>query len=321
MKVEKRNGSYRVQKMIDGRRYSITYDHNPRQAEVMRDLLKLSEEAPIKDSFLSCATSYIKSKSNVLSPSTIKGYNSVLRSIETDFKSKKITDISQQDIQLLINKYSADHTPKTTRNLHGFVSAVLRQFRPNMTIYTTLPQKTENEHYTPSEDDIKKILDATKDNPFYHIPFQLGVMSLRRSEICALTLDDIDGNVLTINKALVLNNDNEWVLKPTKTAAGTRKIYISDSLVKEIRDYGKIFEGNPTSLLYGLNDIQKKLGIPRFRFHDLRHFFASYAHAQGMTDADIMATGGWKSDYTMKQVYRHEMNAEKEQKRIFDGLF
>lgn len=321
MKVEKRNGSYRVQKMIDGRRYSITYDHNPRQAEVMRDLLKLSEEAPIKDSFLSCATSYIKSKSNVLSPSTIKGYNSVLRSIETDFKSKRITDISQQDIQLLINKYSADHTPKTTRNLHGFVSAVLRQFRPNMNIYTTLPQKTENERYTPSEDDIKKILDATKDNPFYHIPFQLGVMSLRRSEICALTLDDIDGNILTINKALVLNNDNEWVLKPTKTAAGTRKIYISDSLVKEIKDYGKIFEGNPTSLLYGLNEIQKKLGIPKFRFHDLRHFFASYAHAQGMTDADIMATGGWKSDYTMKQVYRHEMNAEKEQKRIFDGLF
>lgn len=322
MKIEKRSpGSYRVRKTIQGKSLTLNYDHKPTQVEIMRDFAKLSEEIPVKDSFLTCAKSYIEAKSNVLSPSTIKGYNSVLRSIETDFKSKKITDITQQDIQLLINKYSADHTPKTTRNLHGFVSAVLRQFRPNMNIYTTLPQKTENEHYTPSEDDIKKILDATKDNPFYHIPFQLGVMSLRRSEICALTLDDIDGNILTINKALVLNNDNEWVLKPTKTAAGTRKIYISDSLVKEIRDYGKIFEGNPTSLLYGLNDIQEKLGIPRFRFHDLRHFFASYAHSQGMTDADIMATGGWKSDYTMKQVYRHEMNAEKEQKRIFDGLF
>lgn len=322
MKIEKRSpGSYRVRKTIQGKSLTLNYDHKPTQVEIMRDFAKLSEEIPVKDSFLTCAKSYIEAKNNVLSPSTIKGYNSVLRSIETDFKSKKITDITQQDIQLLINKYSADHTPKTTRNLHGFVSAVLRQFRPNMNIYTTLPQKTENEHYTPSEDDIKKILDTTKDNPFYHIPFQLGVMSLRRSEICALTLDDIDGNILTINKALVLNNDNEWVLKPTKTAAGTRKIYISDSLVKEIMDYGKIFEGNPTTLLYGLNDIQKKLGIPRFRFHDLRHFFASYAHSQGMTDADIMATGGWKSDYTMKQVYRHEMNAEKEQKRIFDGLF
>jgi len=322
MKIEKRSpGSYRVRKTIQGKSLTLNYDHKPTQAEVLRDMSVIAETAPVKGSFLSCAESYISSKDKVLSPSTIKGYHSVLRSIDTDFKSKKIASITQQDIQLLINKYSADHSPKSVRNLHGFVSAVLRQFRPDMNIYTTLPQKREYEHYTPSEDDIKRILEATKDVPYYHIPFQLGIMSLRRSEICALTLDDIDGNILTINKALVLNNDNEWVLKPTKTAAGTRKIYISDSLVKEIRDYGKIFEGNPTSLLYGLNDIQKKLGIPLFRFHDLRHFFASYAHSQGMTDADIMATGGWKSDYTMKQVYRHEMNAEKEQKRIFDGLF
>jgi len=322
MKIEKRSpGSYRVRKTIQGKSLTLNYDHKPTQAEVLRDMSVIAEAAPVKGSFLSCAESYISSKDKVLSPSTIKGYHSVLRSIDTDFKSKKIASITQQDIQLLINKYSAEHSPKSVRNLHGFVSAVLRQFRPDMNIYTTLPQKREYEHYTPSEDDIKRILEATKDVPYYHIPFQLGIMSLRRSEICALTLDDIDGNILTINKALVLNNDNEWVLKPTKTAAGTRKIYISDSLVKEIRDYGKIFEGNPTSLLYGLNDIQKKLGIPLFRFHDLRHFFASYAHSQGMTDADIMATGGWKSDYTMKQVYRHEMNAEKEQKRIFDGLF
>jgi len=322
MKIEKRSpGSYRVRKTIQGKSLTLNYDHKPTQAEVLRDMSVIAETAPVKGSFLSCAESYISSKDKVLSPSTIKGYHSVLRSIDTDFKSKKIASITQQDIQLLINKYSAEHSPKSVRNLHGFVSAVLRQFRPDMNIYTTLPQKREYEHYTPSEDDIKRILEATKDVPYYHIPFQLGIMSLRRSEICALTLDDIDGNILTINKALVLNNDNEWVLKPTKTAAGTRKIYISDSLVKEIRDYGKIFEGNPTSLLYGLNDIQKKLGIPLFRFHDLRHFFASYAHSQGMTDADIMATGGWKSDYTMKQVYRHEMNAEKEQKRIFDGLF
>lgn len=321
MKIEKRNGSYRVRKMIGGTTHSITYDHKPTEREVMRDLLKLSDAIPAKGSFLACANSYIKSKDKVISPSTIKGYTSILKALPDDFTHKDISSITQIDIQTVINDYSADHTPKTTRNVHGFISAVLRQFRPDMNIYTTLPQKTENEHYMPSEDDIKKILDATKDNPFYHIPFQLGVMSLRRSEICALSLEDIDGNILTINKALVLNNDNEWVLKPTKTAAGTRKIYISDSLVKEIRDYGKIFEGNPSTLLYGLNDIQKKLGIPRFRFHDLRHFFASYAHSQGMTDADIMATGGWKSDYTMKQVYRHEMNAEKEQKRIFDGLF
>lgn len=320
MKIEKRNGSYRVQKMIDGKRYSITYDHKPTEREVMRDLLKLSDAIPAKGSFLACANSYIKSKDKVISPSTIKGYTSILKALPDDFTHKDISSITQIDIQTVINDYSADHTPKTTRNVHGFISAVLRQFRPDMVIYTTLPQKVRNQGYIPTENDIRMILDATKNDPFYHIPFQLGVMGLRRSEVCALEITDISGNTLTINKALVKDVNNNWVVKQTKTAAGTREIYIPDSLIREIQDYGKIFDGNPTTLLYGLNKLQDKLGIPRFRFHDLRHFFASYAHSKGVSDADIMSTGGWKSDYTMKSIYRHEMNAKTAQKQLFDGI-
>lgn len=322
MKIEKRtNGSYRVRKTINGQTHTITYSHKPSQAEVLRDLLEITETAPVKGSFLSCAESYIGSKSNVLSPSTIKGYYSILNSaIPSEFKSKNLSSITQADIQFLINEYSVNHTPKTTRNLHGFISAVLGQFRPNMTISTTLPQKSVNERYTPSEEDIKRILDASKSNPFYSIPFQLGVMGLRRSEICALTLEDISGNELSINKALVLDKDNKWVIKQTKTAAGTRTVYIPDSLVEEIKRNGKIYSGYPNTLLLGLNDYQDKLGIPRFRFHDLRHFFASYAHSKGISDADIMATGGWKSDFVMKNIYRHEMKAKEAQRKIFDTI-
>ena len=320
MKIEKRNGSYRVQKMMDGKRYSITYDHKPTEREVMKDLLELSDAIPAKGSFLACANSYIKSKDNVISPSTIKGYTSILRALPDEFTKKNIASITQIDIQTVINDYSASHTPKTTRNVHGFISAVLRQFRPDMVIYTTLPQKSVYEPYTPSEEDVKRILDASKGEPFYHIPFQLGIMGLRRSEVCALTLDDIHGNTLTINKAVVKDVNNKWVVKKIKTTAGTREIYIPDSLVAEIQEYGKVFEGEPNTILLGLNRYQDKLGIPRFRFHDLRHFFASYAHSHGISDADIMSTGGWKSDYTMKSVYRHEMNAKTAQKQLFDGI-
>jgi len=320
MKVEKRKNSYRVQKMIDGKRYSITFNHKPTEREVMQGLLELSKTIPVKGSFLACAKSYVKSKDKVISPSTIKGYTSILNALPNDFTGKDILQITQIDIQTTINDYAATHSPKTTRNVHGFISAVLKQFRPDMVIYTTLPQKSVYEHYTPSEDDIRRILDACADNPFYHIPFQLGIMGLRRSEVCALTLDDINGNTLTINKALVKDVNNQWIVKQTKTLAGTREIYIPDSLVSEIEQYGKIFEGNPTSLLYGLNKLQDKLGIPRFRFHDLRHFFASYAHSKGISDADIMSTGGWKSDFTMKSIYRHEMNSKAAQKQLFDDM-
>lgn len=320
MKVEKVGNKYRVRKMIDGKKITLTFDHKPTQQEIFASFAE-KDFSVVNGSFLSCAQSYIASKSNVLSPSTIKGYTCILNSaIPDDFKHKNISDLEQTDIQYLINRYAENHTPKSVRNVHGFISAVLRQFRPNMTLYTTLPQKREYERYTPTEEDIKKILDATKDKPFYHIPFQLGVMGLRRSEICALTLDDIDGNTLTINKAMVLDVKNKWVVKSTKTTAGTRKIYIPDSLVTEIEQYGKIFDGEPKTLLFGLNNYQDKLGIPRFRFHDLRHFFASYAHSKGISDADIMASGGWKSDYTMKSIYRHEMSAKESQMTIYNSL-
>lgn len=320
MKIEKNGNKYRVRKMVDGKKIILSFDHKPSKQEILTAFAD-NDFSDNRGSFLSCAQSYIESKSNVLSPTTIKAYESVLKNaIPADFKQKSISQITQTDIQLVINEYSASHTPKSVRNVHGFISAVFRQFRPRMKIITTLPQKVENEYYTPSEEDIKRILDASKEDPRLHIPFQLGVMGLRRSEVCALTLDDIDGNTLTINKALVYDKNNKWVVKTTKTTAGTRKIYIPDALVDEIMQYGLIFKGWPNTLLTGLNRYQDKLGIPRFRFHDLRHFFASYAHSQGISDADIMASGGWSSDYTMKNVYRHEMNARESQKKLFDGL-
>ena len=320
MKIEKHGNQYRVRKTVGGNRITLNFDHKPSQQEILSAFAE-NDFSENRGSFLSCAQSYIESKSNVLSPTTIKAYESVLKNaIPTSFKQKGISQITQTDIQLVINEYAKDHTPKTVRNLHGFISAVLGQFRPNMKIHTTLPQKVENEHYTPSEDDIRRILDASKKDLRLHIPFQLGVMGLRRSEVCALTLDDIDGNTLTINKALVYDKNNKWVIKTTKTTAGTRKIYIPDSLIAEIRENGCVFNGYPNTLLTGLNRYQDKLGIPRFRFHDLRHFFASYAHSQGISDADIMASGGWKSDYTMKTIYRHEMKAMESQKKIFDGI-
>lgn len=320
MKIERHGNQYRVRKTIDGKKIVLTFDHKPSDVEVFTAFAERDYSA-VKGTFLSCAQAYIESKSNVLSPSTIKGYTSVLNSIPVDFKQKKVSLIEQKEIQNVINDYAANHSPKSVRNLHGFISAVFKQSRPNMKIYTTLPQKREFESYTPSEDDIRRLLDESKDDPFYHIPFQLGVMGLRRSEVCALTLDDIQGNTLNINKALVLDKNNQWVVKQTKTKAGTRKIYITDGLVREIRKNGQIFNGNPASLLYGLNKYQKKLGIPRFRFHDLRVFFCSYSHYMGISDENIMATGGWKSTYTMQNVYRKDMKAKESQEMVFNALF
>ena len=52
----------------------------------------------------------------------------------------------------------------------------------------------------------------------------------------------------------------------------------------------------------------------------MRHYYVSFAHSLGMSDANIMASGGWKTDSVMKRVYRHDMRKTEEQKRIADNL-
>ena len=44
------------------------------------------------------------------------------------------------------------------------------------------------------------------------------------------------------------------------------------------------------------------------RFHDLRHYYASIAHALGVPDVYIMQQGGWKTDNVMKRVYRDALS-------------
>ena len=81
---------------------------------------------------------------------------------------------------------------------------------PKESILRDLLQNTFGCHYETK--DIKVLLDAVKGTE-YSIAFQLGVLGLRRSEVCALTLADLNDNILTINKAKVKGLDGKWILR------------------------------------------------------------------------------------------------------------
>lgn len=327
MKVEHlKNDTYRVRKLIDGVRYTVYFDHRPSPKEVMEkfsDELQKCDLGLNEDTFETYSKRYIESKRNVLSPSTLGGYQKILRTISPEFKEKKLRDLKQVDIQVEVNTYAADHSPKSVRNLHGFISAVIGMFRPTMPITTALPQKKKYKHHIPTEDEVKRILSAAEGTD-YHIPFQLAVLGMRRSEICAAVPEDIRGNILTINKARIYDEENHPVTRDnTKTEESTREIYLPDSLVAEIERQGKIFDKTPGLLVNTLHRFQDELGIERFRLHDFRGYYASYAHSIGIPDEYIMRSGGWKTDHIMKTVYRDILKDRNEsmQKKITDSIF
>lgn len=316
MKIEKLpSGSYRMRKMYKGKMYTVIKDYKPTQKEAMELMTAELKKADSKSSYLTfqkAAESYVDMKRNVLSPRTVKEYSETIGRLPAWFNEIVASDISQIEINRLVNELSKTKSPKTVRNYHGFITAVLGTFCPSLKITTTLPQKVKSEPYTPSQEDVKRILETVKDTK-YEIPITLACYGMRRSEICALKLDDIDGDVVHISKAKVQNERKKWVTKTTKTTESTRSIIIPAELAEKIQTQGYVYKGHPGGITKHLEKVEDRLGIPRFPLHKLRHYFASQMSALGVPEADILKMGGWETDHVMKSVYRHSMMEKEEQ--------
>lgn len=317
MTIEKLpSGNYRITKMVKGKRYRATLDHRPTKLEaeeVIQEVMANNTAYIDKNmTFEDAAKGYITLKYDVLSPNTRRGYHTALKRLSEGFRRLPINDLDQIIIQSEINRLSSILSPKTVKNTLGLVTAVLAMYRPQFTCRITLPQAKPTEYYTPTADEVRIILDAVKDTRYY-VPFTLGVCGMRRSEICAASINDIDGHYLRISKALVHGEDGKEIRNNAKTEKSVRRIYLSDELLERIHNQGAIYDGDDTSLYKRLIKEQDRHGIHRFRFHDLRAFFASYAHMQGIPDQLIQEAGGWKTDTTMKRIYRRTISDEYEE--------
>jgi len=114
---------------------------------------------------------------------------------------------------------------------------------------------------------------------------------LRQGELLRLTWADIDWNV--------------GVLTIHETKAGERRRVPMNSIVVGLLSSLKSeAQPIPTDRLFPFtaryvrrtfDQAVKTAGLTPFRFHDLRHTFASRLAMQGANDRTLMALGGWKS--------------------------
>lgn len=311
-----KSGSYQVRQMQDGKTYSVVIPYKPSEKEAFRLIQEKINNKPLNDvSFNDAAIQYINSKRNVLSPRTIREYGLYINRLPAWFIKENIFTLTQYDIQKCINELSVDKSPKTVRCLHGFISAVLGMFRADMVISTTLPQKRLNEPYIPSKDEVVQLLVYTKENyPHFYPAIYLGCLSLRRSEICALELSDLESNnVLRVNKALVEDEHKNWVIKTTKTTKSERDIVLPQDLADYIRENGFIYDGSPQSISNYMKRIQKELKMPQFSLHKTRHYFASRMLDEGYDMKTIEEWGGWAGSETLSRIYQHSLKMKQEE--------
>lgn len=311
------SGSYRAQvfdyKDDSGKRHYKSFTANTKkEAEYMAAeyaLDKNRRRGSINITYGQALDNYISSRSNVLSPSTIREYKRSRKIDLQQLMNVNVQDITQDLIQSAINQESISHAPKTVRNMHGLLSAVLRTYRPEFMINTSLPQRRPPKLYIPSDNEIKILIEKVKDEDMLIAILLAAFGPMRRSEICALESTDIKDGVIHVQHAMVIDQYNNWVIKDTKSYAGDRYIPIPDFITEKLNTKtGRIIRLMPSHVSDRFIDIQDASGLPHFRFHDLRHYSASIQHAMGIPDAYIMQRGGWGSDAVLKQVYRHALS-------------
>lgn len=316
MNIEKRaSGSYRVRMTFNGKRYSATFDHKPTENEVIK---KFSDTiGTIIDcahiTFETAAQEYCKLKKNVISPTTYREYVNTPSRLSNSFNSLYIDEITALHIQHEVNTLSADKKPKTVKNYYNFMVSVIRMYREDFKPKVKLPEGAKKKPYIPTDEEVKLLFESakTESKGMFYLPIVLASYGLRRSEICALTSEDLKDNVIYINKAKVMDSDRNWIIKDyPKNETSIRQIPIPSDIAEMINKQGYVFEGHPNSISDFIDRFCKKNNIEHFSIHKLRHYFCSRLASENIDTETIISLSGHKTDYVMKTVYRHPVSSK-----------
>lgn len=262
--------------------------------------------------FRAAAKEYIDNRTAICSPRTIEEYTAYLDRYLSGLSSKRIDSISLRDVQAVVNAISAGRSPKTARNVYGFLRSVLAAYGNHLNGTPKLPSPKAADLHIPTEDEIRRIM-AGAEGTSLELPILLAAFGpMRRGEICALRAESIDGNTVHVYENMVrkkVDGVKTWVVKVPKSPAGHRYIEYPDFVAEKWKGKtGRIVTICPDTITKSFDLLLKDLGVEHFRFHDLRHYSASIQHALGIPDAYIMQRGGWSSDRVLKAVYRHAMD-------------
>ncbi len=263
---------------------------------------------------------YIQSKSNILSPSTIRGYDIMARRRLQGLMPIRLNRLNNSLIQQAINTEAKTASPKYIRNLHGLLSAVLREYYPSFQLNTTLPTKRPAEQRFLEPEQIAALLRAVRGNEI-EIPVLMGLwLGMRSSEITGLAWSDIDfqRGTIYIHRAKVRDASNRWITKNvTKNATSTRTLHVPDYLLDLLRfSKGDAAPEDPVVPIEGnclwrrLQVILKRAGLPPIRFHDLRHTNASVMAGLNVPDIYAQQRGGWSSPAVMQRIYQHTLSSK-----------
>ena len=257
---------------------------------------------------------YIDKRSAILSPSTIDGYRRIQKKRFASVMKLPIS--SDTDWQAVIDaEHRAGISGKTIENAYGFIKSVLGEngiHPPKI----TMPKVQINTRPWLDFEEIKVFLKAAEGTNA-ELPALLALHSLRRSELLAVTWDDITlGGTspnIRVSGAIVQDEHHKYVdREENKTVKSARTVPIMiPRLLQILRDTpaedraGRLVTCYPHRIPDRINAVCRAAGLTEVGTHGLRHSFASLAYHLRWSELQTQETGGWSDARTVHTIYTH----------------
>ena len=297
--------------------------------------------------------------------STVANYNFVKNILKKEeFSEAKIADVKTSDAKLFLIKMLSDgkgySTVKSVRGVlrPAFQMAVDDDILNKNPFEFQLAGVVVNDSHTRTaitREQMRQFLKFVHDDncycKYYEVVYILFHTGMRISEFCGLTLKDIDlkNRIVNIDHQLQRTSDMQYVIESTKTNAGTRKLPITEEVVKcfqaiiedrEPQQREKMIDGYAGFLFYDkdnnplvamhwehrfnhmvqrYNDIYR-IQIPNITPHVCRHTYCSNMAKSGMNPKTLQYLMGHSDIGVTLNTYTHLglEDAEDELKRMED---
>lgn len=295
------SGAWNCRVMIGSQSYSFTHSDKKTVMRMASDFADDYRRKMDNPTLLERMREYVAENEERLSPSTVRSYNGMIRMIAERtprIANKRLSAITEQDVSDIVRPL---RTLKTKRNYVNFIHACTGKSAGKLTGVSS------KRVHVPTELEVKGLLQIFR-NTELEVPIMLAAYGgLRRGEICALRMSDIDGDFVHVSRAVVRDQSGAWVTKDPKTASSVRSVLLPHFVIERIQTQGYITHLLPSQVSNRFWKKQRNLGIPPYCFHSLRHFHASYLHYLNIPDAYIMQRGGWSTPSVMQSIYRHAL--------------
>ena len=288
---------------------------------------------------------YAKIKVRPSSHQTYQGYiQNHIRPNIGDIPLEKLTSLDLQKFykKLLttgrVDRLEAKRQPKglsakTVRNIHQILSSGLKLAQEQRLILTNpaegcaLPRVEHQEMKTLTTVQLASFFREARESGVFELYYLELATGLRRGELLGLKWEDIDlerGDLRVRRQVSRING--EVVEAPLKTKNAYRTLPLAEDTVSVLKEQRKkvgnspwVFPSpnggpiSPDSVLHMLHRVLKRAGLPKVRFHDLRHTFATLVLQNGVDVKTVSGMlGHFSAGFTL-DTYAHITSAAQRQ--------